>query len=64
MKDPILSLLQRCFALCDHISTDPDVSPEIMDAANDLLPDILDAIQRIPSFDEDGESEDDGDSAL
>jgi hypothetical protein len=64
MKDPILNLLQRCFALCDHISTDPDVSPEIMDAAKDLLPDILDAIQKIPSDDEDGESEDDGDSAL
>lgn len=64
MKDPMLNLLQRCFALCDHISTDPDVSPEIMDAANDLLPDILDAIQKIPSFDEDGESEDDSDSAL
>lgn len=64
MKDPILNLLQRCFALCDHISTDLDVSPEILDAANDLLPDILDAIQKIPSNDGDEESEDDGDSAL
>jgi hypothetical protein len=64
MKDPMLNLLQRCFALCDHISTDPDVSPEIMDAAKDLLPDILDAIQKIPSFDEVGEPGDDGDSAL
>lgn len=63
MQNPMLNLLQRCFALCDHISTDPDVSPEILDAANDLLPDILEAIQKIPSSDEDGEPEDD-DSAL
>ena len=47
---PDLFLLQRCAAFVRHILTTPGMEPDTIEAAEGLEDDLIDAIQKILSF--------------